>query len=204
MSQVTNSKPTHFIVVTGGPGAGKTAILEMARTILSDYSVRILPESATILFRGGFWRRDSIPAKKGAQRAIFHVQSELEKIILDEGGTAVALCDRGTIDGLAYWPGTEEEFFSEIGSTRDEQMARYAAVIHLRVPTSEQGYNHQNPIRSESPDQAMAIDQKLLSIWSTHPNRYLIESSHNFLDKVTETLRIIHKELAKVQNGNSH
>jgi adenylylsulfate kinase-like enzyme len=42
-----------LIVVTGGPGAGKTALLEVARKALCSH-VALLPEAATILFGGGF------------------------------------------------------------------------------------------------------------------------------------------------------
>ena len=67
---------TPLIVLTGGPGAGKTAVLEMLRRVVCPH-VAILPESAGILFSGGFWRGTSIDAHKSAQRAIFHVQREL-------------------------------------------------------------------------------------------------------------------------------
>ena len=41
------------VVVTGGPGAGKTALLELIRQALCQH-VRILPESAGVVFGGGF------------------------------------------------------------------------------------------------------------------------------------------------------
>jgi len=42
-----NARPSPRIVVTGGPGAGKTAVLEIARRELAH--VEILPEAATIV-----------------------------------------------------------------------------------------------------------------------------------------------------------
>src|SRR5689334_15683057 len=88
--------PARRIVLTGGPGAGKTAVLEMIRKTLCEH-VQVLPESAGIVFGGGFPRRPELKARRAAQRAIFHVQCELEAaIITDE--VSVALCDRGTID----------------------------------------------------------------------------------------------------------
>ena len=44
---------TKFIVITGGPGAGKTAALEMVKKSFCNHVV-ILPEAASILFSGGF------------------------------------------------------------------------------------------------------------------------------------------------------
>jgi predicted ATPase len=43
---------TRRIVLTGGPGAGKTATLEMIKHAFCEH-VRVLPEAATIVFGGG-------------------------------------------------------------------------------------------------------------------------------------------------------
>ena len=43
------------IVLTGGPGAGKTAVLEMIRQSFFSH-VTVLPEAASIKFGGGFPR----------------------------------------------------------------------------------------------------------------------------------------------------
>src|SRR4051812_5880380 len=79
---------------------------------------------------------DSLPARKAAQRAIFSVQRELERLVIEERKSAVVLCDRGTPDGLAYWPNSEEAFWRETGTTRTKEFEKYAAVIHLRTPGS--------------------------------------------------------------------
>jgi hypothetical protein len=59
------------------------------------------------------------------------------------------VCDRGTIDGIAYWPGPDD-LMTEVGTTVAEQLTRYHAVIHLRTPPSWEGYNHANPLRLET------------------------------------------------------
>lgn len=43
------------VVLTGGPGAGKTATLELIRQSFCEH-VKVLPEAAGILFGGGFPR----------------------------------------------------------------------------------------------------------------------------------------------------
>lgn len=100
------SHDTQLVVLTGGPGAGKTAVLEFVRKALCEHIV-ILPEAASVLFGGGFWRLESDSAKRAAQRAIYHVQDEMQNLVLHEKRWSLGLCDRGTLDGLAYWPGTE-------------------------------------------------------------------------------------------------
>jgi predicted ATPase len=125
--------PLKRVVLTGGPGAGKTAVLELIRQSLCEHVV-VLPEAAGIVFGGGFPRTQSVPVRSAAQRAIFFVQRELEAAA---GSTnpAIVLCDRGTVDGAAYWPGPDT-LWSSVGVTRADEIARYDTVIHLRTPAA--------------------------------------------------------------------
>ena len=115
------------IVLTGGPGAGKTAVLELVRQNFCRH-VDVLPEAASVLFSGGFRRGVTPLARKAAQRAIFHVQRELETVAEVEDNVAITLCDRGTVDGFAYWPGPEE-FWRAMGTSVEAELRRYDAVI---------------------------------------------------------------------------
>ena len=94
------------VVLTGGPGAGKTAVLELIRQSFCEH-VKVLPESAGILFGGGFPRGDAPVVLRAAQRAIFFTQRELEATV-EGSSVAIVLCDRGTVDAAAYWPGPED------------------------------------------------------------------------------------------------
>jgi len=146
------------VVLTGGPGAGKTAVLELVKASFCDHVV-ILPESAGIVFGGGFPRRPDPGTSQASQRAIFYVQRELENAA--EGyNPAVILCDRGTVDGGAYWTGAPD-LWTSVGTTLPVQLGRYSAVIHLRTPAAHHGYNHNNPLRLESAAEAAAIDERI-------------------------------------------
>lgn len=181
------------IVLTGGPGAGKTAVLEIARR---HFGARadVLHESASIVFRGGFPRLDTVDARCAAQRAIYHVQIELENVAQARTEPAVILCDRGTPDGLAYWPAAPDEFWRQLDTSLEAELARYDAVIHLRTPSRRDGY-HRDDVRIESAKAAALIDERLVEIWSKHPRRFDVESSHDFLDKTRITLAILEREL---------
>jgi predicted ATPase len=183
--------PKRRIVLTGGPGAGKTAVLEMMRKTLCEH-VKVVPEAASIVFGGGFPRGAHLDERRAAQRAIFFVQRELEAAVM-VNNVSIALCDRGTIDGLAYWPGPDE-LWSEVGTTLDEQLARYHAVIHLRTPSVE-GYNHQNPLRVESAIEAAAIDARIATAWAKHPRRFEVASMPDFIAKVARVIEIVRNEL---------
>lgn len=174
---------TELIVLTGGPGAGKTAVLEFVRKVFCEH-VAILPEAASILFGGGFWRLESSSAKKAAQRAIYHVQEEMQSLVRDEGRWALGLCDRGTLDGLAYWPGPEQDFYGTLNTSLEKEYSKYKAIIHLRSPSLTNGYNHQNPIRIETAEAAAIIDQRIHEVWKSHPNYFLIESTTEFTEKI--------------------
>jgi predicted ATPase len=180
------------IVLTGGPGAGKTAVLELMRKTLCRH-VRVLPESAGIVFGGGFPRSAGLEARRAGQRAIFYVQRELEAVAAAED-VAIALCDRGTVDGLAYWPGPEP-FWPAVGTSLDEQLSRYHAVIHLRTPSEIDGYNHENPLRVESVAEARAIDAHIADVWSRHPRRYEVPPAFDFLAKAKRVIEIVRDEL---------
>jgi len=153
--------------------------------------VRVLPEAASIVFGGGFPRGPGLEARRAAQRAIFYVQRELE-VASEEDALAIVLCDRGTIDGGAYWPGPGE-LWPSVGTTLEEQLARYRAVIHLRTPIS--GYNHQNPLRIESPSEAQAIDERIAALWSRHPRRFEVPAETDFLTKAAHAIQILRDQL---------
>ncbi len=185
---------TKLIVVTGGPGAGKTAILEIIRKQLCKHVV-ILPEAASIVFGGGFWRLPSITGQLAAQRAILHIQQDIERLVVDEKKWAVGLCDRGVLDGFAYWPGDEAAFWAAGKTSLHAEYERYHAVIHLRTPTEALGYNHENPLRTESAAQAKVIDNKIAAVWSKHPRYHVIKSTPDFLTKAQTALRYIINDL---------
>ena len=184
---------TRRIVLTGGPGGGKTAVLEMARRYFCQH-VAIAPEAASIVFGGGFPRAGSPQGLRAAQRAIFHVQDALETVALESRQNAVVLCDRGTLDGLAYWPGPRESFFKEFNTSLEHELSRYAAVIHVEVPALAWGYET-NQIRNESAAQAREIDQRIIAAWKGHPRVLTVGAQAGFLDKLSCAIELLREEI---------
>lgn len=74
-------------------------------------------------------------------------------------------------------------------------MILYDAVIHLRTPAVEHGYNYQNPLRTESPAGAAEIDARILRAWQSPPRTFIVESSTEFLDKAAQALEILRGEM---------
>jgi len=101
------------------------------------------------------------------------------------------LCDRGTLDGLAYWPGSAEAYWRELGTTPNQELARYRAVIHLRTPGAAGGYDHRNPLRVESAEEAARIDERILDAWRRHPTHHVVDPADHFLEKLARTLEFL-------------
>jgi predicted ATPase len=179
------------VVLTGGPGAGKTAVLEMIAHLFCHH-VKVLPESAGIVFGGGFPRDKAPVLQRAAQRAIFFVQRELEATAA-ANNPAIVLCDRGTVDGMAYWPGPDD-FLNDVGTTLDEQLVRYDVVIHLRTPRVHD-YNVDNPLRLETAAEAAAADDRIFAAWSRHPHRIVVEPTPDFLLKVSRTIELLRAQM---------
>jgi predicted ATPase len=191
-----------LIVVTGGPGAGKTAVLEMARRTFCEH-VGFLPEAATVVFGGGFPRGSFEAARCAAQRAIFCVQREMETVVVAAREVDFALCDRGTLDGAAYWPTSPELFWKQLGSSPERELARYHAVVHLETPPADNGYNQDNPLRIESAAEAQVIDRRIAELWSEHPRLHVVPSTDDFLDKTITALEILRTLIAQPATGDA-
>ena len=172
------------IVVTGGPGGGKTTAAELFRRELGE-RVIVVPESATLLFAGGFPRHGTPAAQEAAQRAIFHVQRNLEDVQAAAYPERLLLCDRGTIDGAAYWPGDPGGYFAAMGTTFEAELARYDGVIFFETAAAGgRSIEGGNPTRVESNAEAARLDQVLKEIWARHPRFAFIPNERSFFAKL--------------------
>ncbi len=122
------------------------------------------------------------------------LQVELQRVAIETDNPALIVCDRGTLDGVAYWPGPTADYFSDLDTTRERELARYDLVVHMRSPSRADGYL-QTSLRPETADEARAIDERLFEAWSGHPRRVVVESDENFLHKLERTLLIIRAEI---------
>jgi len=179
------------IVLTGGPGGGKTTALDLFRRELKN-GVSIAPEAATILFENGFKRGDSLEDLRKTQLAIYELQKSLEDIFDKGTDSSVIICDRGSLDGLAYWPDNKNSFFEAIKSSYKKEINRYDAVVFFESGAcSGSDLKSNNPFRKENSQEAQELDLKLKEIWSKHPNFHFISSQESFISKVISGLETI-------------
>lgn len=182
------------IAVTGGPSGGKTTLIEALKKELGPQCA-VVPEAASILYRGGFPRFKDPTGQVHAQTAIYYTQRELEELIRSESGKALLVCDRGSLDSIAYWPEDETHFFTTMHSSRDREWARYDWVIHLDTAAVDY-YDTTNPIRTETYQEAQELNERVKKAWDGHPRRVIITQNKDFLSKMTTALAVIRAIMA--------
>ncbi|MBP3655775.1 MAG: AAA family ATPase [Clostridia bacterium] len=182
------------IVITGGPCGGKTTALSWIQHHVTKkgWTVLFVPETATELITGGVapWTCGSNADYQLCQMGL---QLEKEKIFLQGAKTMpqdkiLIVCDRGALDNKAYM--SDEEFASVLGALglhEVELRDDYDAVFHLVTAAkgAEQFYTTaNNTARTESVEQAAALDDKLIAAWTGHPHLRVIDNSTDFEDKL--------------------
>lgn len=186
------------VVLTGGPGGGKTTAADLFRREIGDRVV-IVPEAATLLFSGGFPRPDRSAAQRSAQSAIYQVQRSLEDIQAAQYPERILLCDRGTVDGGAYWPDGAPDFYDAVRSSHAAELLRYDAVIFFETAAlGDHGFESENRYRTESQQQAIDLDAQLRVLWSPHPHFTVVPHSASFFRKMTIGLGVLESLIAQL------
>lgn len=176
------------VVLTGGPGGGKTTAADLYRREIGE-SVVVVPESATLLYSGGFPRGGENGVRRATQKAIYHVQRNLEDAQSADYKGRVLLCDRGTVDGAIYWPDEPPDFFTSLNTSLEQELSRYDAVIFFETAAvGGVSIEGGNPIRIESNEEAIKLDHKLKQLWRQHPNFIFVPHQTSFLKKISDGL----------------
>lgn len=123
-------------------------------------------------------------------------EEEAENSAKTYNGKVVVVCDRSIIDPAAYiGMDSLDKVLSEFDISFEQALKRYNLVIHLE--TAAKGASdfytlENNNARSENINEAISIDDKLLSVWSRHPRRYIIDNNgKNFEQKIECMEKII-------------
>lgn len=175
------------IVLTGGPGAGKTVI---AQAIAGQFPQRfvLVPEAATQVYDllKTRWDRLDTDGRKDVQRRIYHLQLEQEARLAKEHPDRIQLLDRGTVDGAAYWPDGSGAYWADLGTSHQTELSRYDRVIWMESCAVLGLYDGEasNTCRFEDAPTAIRSGRELLELWNHHPDRKQVRAFANLKDKI--------------------
>lgn len=192
------------IVLTGGPSGGKTTSLAKISDRLQSlgFNVLVVPETATMMILGGLPLKSDNPSISLQMQSLLlktqiHLERTFTKAAELSDKPSVILCDRGVMDGSAFmspemWQTILDENEWSLVGLRDKH---YDAVIHLVTAAIGAGYFYtleNNLARSESPEQAAQIDEKIQEVWLGHPHLRVIDNSGpDFADKIRRVIAAV-------------
>ncbi len=189
------------IVITGGPCAGKTTAMSWIQNAFTrlGYTVLFVDETATQLISGGAmpWLSTS---NRDFQLHLIRLQMAKEKAFTDIARTlksdkVLIVCDRGIMDNCAYMTGQDFSWIlTQLQTSKVALRDQYDAVFHLVTAArgAEKFYTlANNQARTETIEQAVALDDKLISFWTGQPHFRVIDNSSGFEEKMLRLIREI-------------
>lgn len=194
----------HKIVLTGGPGGGKTTSLSCITKRLEEHNFKVftVPETATMLSNAGVplrhtnsntlatLQKDMLNCQIAIEDSIRHITDSMHDNI-------VILHDRGALDIKAFV--SKEIWNSIVESIPYAEMYlcnRYDAVIHLTsaaVSSSENYTTKNNSARTETIEEAILRDKLIREAWTGHPHFRIIDCYSDFSDKISQIMKAIYR-----------
>ncbi len=192
-------KKIRTIVITGGPCGGKTTAMSWLQNALTSagYAVIFLTETFTELANGGI---SSYNCKDNFAFQRIQVRYQLERERLYRraaealaNDNVVIVHDRGSMDDKPYME--PEEFAAILKELDQDEVSfrdKYDAVFHL--VTAAKGAlpfytTANNTARTETPEEAIDLDEKTLAAWAGHPHLRIIDNSTDFNGKMLRLLK---------------
>lgn len=198
------------IVVTGGPCSGKTTFLAAAKQWLESRGclVAVVPEIATEFITAGIDPLAPWSGPRDFQIMVFRYAMDRRRTYMEAmrriqtTKPKVLLFDRAELDARGVYISVED--FDYIAEELEEISVAvlrdlYHGVIHL-VTAADGAAEHytlaNNAARRETPDEAVALDQKSQAAWNGHRHRALIDNRTDFAGKQRRALQALTRIIA--------
>lgn len=194
------------IVLTGGPGGGKSKAIRLLKEKFAvdgkenefrfgEHRCLFMGETASELITGGV-KPDGCNRVKEFQQLLFKVQLEKETAfdfacehMPDD--KYIIFYDRGLIDGGAYITDEEyNEILCENTITVEEIYNRYDVVFSFETPL-EYYTTDNNIARSEDRETAKAVDERTVKLWSGHNCLHIIKPKGSYEEKFEEFFSLL-------------
>jgi CYTH domain-containing protein/predicted ATPase len=185
------------LAISGGPHSGKSSILPalVERLANHGWQVYAVPEWATALMASGVEPAGSPEAFLQFERSILMLheasRAQYRALALASGKPTVIVYDRAENDLAAY---CGDEVFAELAAERSMTPLQYAqsydGVLFLRstaVGVPELFSNDNNQHRSETVEEAAALDERLLHAW-LDAHLAVVDNSTDWDGKVSRAL----------------
>lgn len=187
------------IVLTGGPGAGKTVVVNALQRCFPGRFV-LVPEAATAVYTSlnTRWDKLDVHGQRHVQSLMYqHQLTQEQRFAIDHPETPLVL-DRGTIDGAAYWPDGADAFWPAQNTTLSDELKRYDHVLWLETAAALGIYDGSasNEVRFEDAEAAVDSGQRLLKLWRDHPRLHHIGAFVSVDDKIAAVMEVIGPLLA--------
>lgn len=189
------------IVITGGPCGGKSSAVKHIKDYFEKegFAVIFVAETATELINAGVapW---NFSAGVEFQKTIMSLQLKKEETFLEaakklNAQKVLIVFDRGCIDNKIYMSPEEfSEVLLSVNKTETQLRDSYGAVFHLvsAAKGAEEFYTtSNNSARTETPEQAAALDDNLIDAWTGHPHLRIIDNSTDFEGKMHRLIKEI-------------
>ena len=174
------------IVLTGGPCAGKTSVINALKEYYKSLII-VVEEAATLILGEGFPKPDKwTPEWQNKFQPLVNERQEQEedkaysRAIIS--GCKIIACDRGRMDGAAYMERGKQEFLDVFSINEQEALSCYDVVVHLESlstlnPALFEKLLSTNPHRYEDLELAQKREFALREAWENHHDRHFVSGS---------------------------
>lgn len=166
------------IAITGRADIGKSTII---RIMDCEFPKKVVSSGDTLegLNKSVFPHVKTKFSQRCQQRALYHLQREMDNILEDTHPEKLVLCDHGSLDLLALWPDTAETFFQELKTSLDSELKRYDWVLQINGVEKKYSANRFQPIHDPR------------NFWRKHPRFLEIPVQKGFSFSYMQTALVI-------------